>query len=82
MEYQRVYVRPNTLFLNYMPYSEVCMHMRIAGKPMACKLVGDRPMVQLYDITTREPFSFPITAGEAGLYTDSDGEHYMVREVC
>lgn len=49
-----------------LPFSEVCMHMRVAGKTMTGRLVGTRyPMVQLL----REGgglFSAPITTGEAG----------------
>lgn len=48
-----------------MPYSEVCMHMRIAGKTMWVADAGQR-MAQLYDPETGRPFSFPITHGEAG----------------
>ena len=50
-----------------LPYSEVAMHMRVAGTTMAAELVPTRSsaMVQLLDGTGR-PFSFPITQGEAG----------------
>lgn len=77
MEYQRVYVRKGTKFANVMPHSEVCMHMGIAGKKMGCELVGDRPMVQLFEIETRLPFSAPILTGEAGVYQEGD-EFYIV----
>lgn len=46
-----------------LPWSEVCMHMGIAGKTMQGESVGNG-MVQLYD--QDRPFSFPITEGEAG----------------
>jgi hypothetical protein len=48
-----------------MPYSEVCVHMRVAGKVMAVKDVGNG-MAQLYD-EFGEKFSMPITWGEAGV---------------
>lgn len=48
-----------------LPYSEVCMHMRVAGTQMLGELVEDGRMVQLYK-PDGEPFSFPITRGEAG----------------
>jgi len=58
----------------YMGYSEVCMHMRVAGKPMDFEVVSPRS-VQLYrDDGT--PFSFPITYGEAGLFRQDDGFYY------
>jgi len=79
MEHKRVYVQHDEFFQNVMPHSEVCMHMGIAGKEMGCKLVGERPMVQLYDFQTWKPFSAPILTGEAGVYTDADGGHYVVR---
>jgi hypothetical protein len=80
MEYSRVYVRKGTKFVSTMPYSEVCMYMGIAGKKMGCEFVGERPMVQLFDIETRQPFSAPILTGEAGVFTDEHGEFYIVRE--
>ena len=46
------------------PYSEVAMHMRIAGDEMWMMRVGPH-MVQLYDDDGRV-FSSPITSGEAG----------------
>jgi hypothetical protein len=81
MDYPRIYVRRNTMFAATMPYSEVCMHMRIAGKKMACALVGSRPMVQLFDLQTGSPFSAPILTGEAGVFEDSDGYYIVPLEV-
>jgi hypothetical protein len=48
-----------------LPYSEVCMHMRVAGRLMWVARIGER-MAQLYDDGGRK-FSAPITSGEAGL---------------
>lgn len=52
------------------PYSEVCMHLRVAGTPV---LVEPRPdgMAQLYDTDGRS-ISFPITRTEAGLHPTED----------
>lgn len=57
-----------------LPFSEVCMHLGVAGKPMLCRVVGTAgsEMVQLLD-EDGAPFSFPILPGEAGLYRDPDG---------
>lgn len=58
----------------YMPYSEVCMHMKVSGKVMDFELISERS-VQLY----REDgsyFSFPITYGEAGVFRNEDGTYY------
>jgi hypothetical protein len=61
-----------------LPYSEVCMHLRVAGTRMrACLLPNG--MVQLLQPDGRE-FSFPITAGEAGLHHDHDGWHRVVTD--
>jgi hypothetical protein len=48
-----------------LPHSEVCMHMRVAGKPMWVEPLPNG-MAQLYD-ESGSPFSFPITRGEAGI---------------
>ena len=59
-------------------YSEVCMHMRVAGQRMTAQLLDSRyPAVQLYQ--DGRPFSSPITPGEAGLYCDEHGRFYTRR---
>lgn len=58
----------------YLPYSEVCMHMRVSGTVMDFEVVSPRS-VQLYRLDGT-PFSFPITYGEAGLFVDGDGFYY------
>ena len=57
-----------------MPYSEVCVHMKIAGTKMHCEFASNTsyPMVQLYT-TDEKRFSAPVTTGEAGVYGDSRG---------
>ena len=47
-----------------LPYSEVCMFMGVAGKAMEAELISDYA-VQLLD-EAGNPFSYPITRGEAG----------------
>lgn len=56
-----------------MPYSEVCMYMRIAGKEMDFEVVSQHA-VQLY--RDGKPFSMPILTGEAGLFHTDDGFYY------
>ena len=61
-----------------LPWSEVCMHMRVAGRPMNVQIVveGTAPVAQiLNDDGTR--FSSPILLGEAGIFTDATGRHYV-----
>ena len=66
------YVEVGEVFEQVAPDSEVCMHLRVAGKkiPMEITQFG---MVQLYDPDTRERFSFPVLAGEAGVYQEHEG---------
>lgn len=63
-----------------MGYSEVCVHMRVAGKVMKAEIVSSRA-VQLHtfndeDELAEQPFSFPILLGEAGFYEDVEGIYY------
>lgn len=48
-----------------LPYSEVCMHMRVAGKTMWVGPFGHN-MAQIFSDNGAQ-FSSPITRGEAGL---------------
>ena len=67
----------NDQFIHVLPYSEVCQHMKIAGKEMLCELIGtiDRPMVQIYK--DDQPFSAPILTGEAGVYGNPARGYYL-----
>jgi hypothetical protein len=47
-----------------LPYSEVCMHMRVAGKIMSVHVQEHGAQLVTGD---GRPFSFPITHGEAGV---------------
>jgi hypothetical protein len=64
-------IHPNQELTLRLPYSEVCMHLRVAGTRMRARLLTTG-MVQLLDADGRE-FSFPITAAEAGLHHDEGG---------
>ena len=59
-----------------LPHSEVCMHMRVAGKRMNVQVLSHRSAQLLNDDGT--PFSFPILAVEAGIYQDKDGLYTYV----
>jgi hypothetical protein len=50
-----------------MPWSEVNMHMRIAGKTMPVRVQSNGAQILNADGTD---FSFPITYGEAGITVD------------
>ena len=73
-----MYVKVGDVVRVRLLYSEVCMHMRVAGKPMNVQIVGDGSSTAaqlLRDDGT--PFSMPITLKEAGIQTDSVGRHYV-----
>lgn len=62
-------------------YSEVMMHMGLAGRPVIVELIprnrfdGKGRMLcsaQVYDLY-HKPMGAPITTGEAGIYEDADG---------
>jgi hypothetical protein len=66
------------LWLAEMPYSEWAMHMKVAGKPLLCKLLPAYHnnllpgKVQTYKLDGRLN-GHPCTEGEAGVYSDSRG---------
>lgn len=75
---RRDYVEVGESVMLRLPYSEVCMHMRVAGQVAIVRLDGPNSAQIL--LPDGRPFSAPITPGEAGLYRDSLGSHYLVRE--
>lgn len=61
-------VQPGDRLTLRLPFSEVCCHMRVAGRVMTVEITDGRyPAVQLLDDDGR-PYSAPITLGEAGIY--------------
>jgi hypothetical protein len=71
-------IHPNQEVTLQLPYSEVCLHLRVAGTRMRARLEPNG-MVQLLDADGRE-VSFPITAAEAGLDHDQDGWYSVVAD--
>jgi hypothetical protein len=71
-------IHPDQEVILELPYSEVCMHLRVAGTRMRARLLADG-MVQLLDPDGHQ-FSFPITAAEAGLDHDHDGWHSVLTD--
>jgi hypothetical protein len=71
-------IDPGQELVLQLPYSEVCMYLRVAGTRMRARLLADG-MVQLLDPDGHQ-FSFPITAGEAGLVHDHDGWHRVLTD--
>jgi hypothetical protein len=65
---RRIPIKPGDRVPLELPYSEVCMHMRVAGRVMDVQLTdGEYPMAQLMNEDGSE-FSLPVTTGEAGIY--------------
>jgi hypothetical protein len=63
-----------------MPWSEVCMHLRIADQLRNVRITSEGAQI-LNDDGTR--FSFEITYGEAGIFSDADGLYInQEEEVC
>ena len=60
-----------------LPYSEVCMHMRVAGQRRHVRMLADGAQILNDDMT---PFSFPVTWNEAGIGRDGDGRPIVLRE--
>jgi hypothetical protein len=71
-------IQPDQELVLELPYSEVCMYLRVAGTRMRARLLPGG-MVQLLDPDGRA-FSLPITAGEAGLHHDHDGWHRVAAD--
>ena len=62
------------------PGSEVCVHLRVAGKFVEAELTGDERGVQLYEDGRK--FSFPILPAEAGFLGSRGAIYaYVVIEV-
>jgi hypothetical protein len=56
-----------------LPYSEVAMHLRVAGEHRPVRVLEAGAQVLNPD---GSPFSFPVLHGEAGIYAYSDGRLY------
>ena len=72
-----VYAEFNERVVLEMPFSEVCVHMRIAGTVMMAELLPTEysATAQIYTLEGNT-FSFPVTYSEAGFYKDQNGYYY------
>lgn len=70
----RVDIAPGETVAIKIGYSEVACHLRIADRTLPVQIVG-APGREMCQVLTAElePFSFPITLGEAGIYSDASG---------
>lgn len=53
-----------------LPFSEVCMALRVAGQARHVTVLARGAQILDPD---GSPYSFPVTHGEAGIRTDADG---------
>jgi len=72
---ERIRVQPGDTVRIMLAYSEVCMHMQVAGQVrnvalIPCACVGAMAQLLNDDGTV---FSYPITLGEAGIRRDAEG---------
>ena len=80
--WKRYFVAVGERVLIEAPWSEVCMHMQVAGKKMQAELLPPPPgrsfprAVQLYEPDGRL-FSAPILPGEAGFFESEPGQFYV-----
>jgi hypothetical protein len=73
-------LRPGDRVRLELPHSEVCMHMRVAGRVMDVELTdGEHTMAQLLN-PDGSAFSLPITTGEAGIYGSPRDGYYCYPE--
>ena len=77
----RVYLTPGDIVPVELPYSEVACHMRVAGRVFAVQLTATgHPAAQILT-GDGQLYSFPVTTGEAGLYTDAHGTYVRTADV-
>ncbi len=69
-------IKPGESGRKEMPFSEVCMHMGVAGHEMDFVMTdnGRYPSIQL--MKDGHPYSGTITLGEAGVFSRTDGTFY------
>jgi hypothetical protein len=60
-----------------LPYSEVCMHLKVASQTRYVR-VEENQMAQILN-DDMSPFSFPVTWGEAGIGRDGDGRPVILK---
>lgn len=81
--YPKTYIKNvyGDYILNVMPHSEVCMHLRVAGRIMGVRIIGHTftgtdnnvkytPSAQLINPLNGKEHSFPISLGEAGIFSE------------
>lgn len=68
-------VKPGDVVNVMLPYSEVCMHLKVAGRTRPVEVLAAGAQILNWDGTN---YSFPVTHGEAGIYQDATGLYIQV----
>lgn len=63
-------VKPGDVVRVQLPWSEACMHLRVADAVRDVRILETGAQILNADGT---PYSFPVTHGEAGIYRDAQG---------
>lgn len=63
-------VKPGDVVRVRMPWSEACMHLRVAELVRNVRILPDGAQILNEDGTK---MSFPVTHGEAGIFQDANG---------
>lgn len=70
-------VSPGTIVSLTLPWSEVCMHLKVAGQTRPVEVLATGAQILNEDGTK---YSFPVTHGEAGIYSDAEGLYIQDKE--
>jgi hypothetical protein len=73
---QKVYVKPGETVELILPHSEVCCHMKVAGKRAKVTVTQSKYPAAQIGRQDGTAFSFPVGLGEGGFYRDDDGIYY------
>jgi hypothetical protein len=63
-------VMPGDVVYVTLPWSEACMHLKLTDQVRQVRILDSGVQILNEDGT---PYSFPITHGEAGVYSDATG---------
>lgn len=63
-------VKPGEVVNVMLPWSEACMHLKVAGRTRPVEVLATGAQILNWD---RSNYSFPVTHGEAGIYSDASG---------
>lgn len=73
----KVRVKSGDVVRLQMPWSEVCMHLRVADQVRNVKVHDTSASILNEDGTA---YTFPVTHGEVGIYSDADGLYIQQEE--